>query len=43
MASSAHRLNILDRSVIETGIGVARASSGELYSARCSGRGARFD
>jgi uncharacterized protein YkwD len=31
MKSSGHRLNILDRASAETGVGVARAKTGELY------------
>lgn len=40
MKSSAHRINILDRSSSETGIGVARAKTGELYY--CQVFGARL-
>lgn len=31
MKSPPHRANILDRGVVETGVGVARAKTGELY------------
>ncbi|MDQ6717846.1 MAG: CAP domain-containing protein [Gemmatimonadota bacterium] len=31
MASPGHRANILDRVSVETGVGVARAKTGELY------------
>lgn len=31
MKSRAHRTNILDRGAVETGVGVARAKTGELY------------
>ncbi len=31
MASPGHRTNILDRVSVETGVGVARAKTGELY------------
>ncbi|MBA3645259.1 MAG: CAP domain-containing protein [Gemmatimonadaceae bacterium] len=31
MASSGHRTNILDRVSVETGVGVARSKTGELY------------
>lgn len=40
MKSSGHRMNILDRSSAETGIGVARAKTGELYY--CQVFGARL-
>ena len=40
MASSGHRANILDRAVTETGIGVARSATGELYY--CQVFGARL-
>jgi uncharacterized protein YkwD len=40
MNSPGHRANILDRAVIETGVGVARAKTGELYF--CQVFGARF-
>lgn len=40
MNSPGHRANILDRAVVETGVGVARAKSGELYY--CQVFGARL-
>lgn len=40
MASPGHRANILDRAVVETGVGVARAKTGELYF--CQVFGARL-
>lgn len=40
MKSSGHRTNILDRASVETGIGVARATTGELYY--CQVFGARL-
>jgi uncharacterized protein YkwD len=38
MNSSGHRRNILDREVIETGIGIARSSAGGLYYCQVFGR-----
>jgi uncharacterized protein YkwD len=38
MNSSGHRRNILDRSVEETGIGIARSSAGGLYYCQVFGR-----
>jgi uncharacterized protein YkwD len=40
MKSSGHRMNILDRSSVETGVGVVRAETGELYY--CQVFGARL-
>ena len=40
MSSAGHRANILDRVSVETGVGVARAKSGELYF--CQVFGARL-
>jgi len=38
MNSSGHRRNILDREVIETGIGIARSSAGGIYYCQVFGR-----
>jgi uncharacterized protein YkwD len=38
MASKGHRANILDREVVETGIGIARSSAGGLYYCQVFGR-----
>lgn len=38
MNSSGHRKNILDGGVVETGIGIARSSSGGLYYCQVFGR-----
>jgi len=38
MNSSGHRRNILDRDVIETGIGIARSSAGGIYYCQVFGR-----
>jgi uncharacterized protein YkwD len=38
MNSSGHRRNILDRGVVETGIGIARSSAGGLYYCQVFGR-----
>ena len=38
MASKGHRANILDRDVVETGIGIARSSGGVLYYCQVFGR-----
>jgi len=38
MNSSGHRRNILDRDVVETGIGIARSSAGGLYYCQVFGR-----
>jgi uncharacterized protein YkwD len=38
MNSSGHRRNILDRDVVETGIGIARSSAGALYYCQVFGR-----
>ncbi len=38
MNSSGHRRNILDREVVETGIGIARSSAGGLYYCQVFGR-----
>ncbi len=38
MASKGHRANILDRDVVETGIGIARSSAGGLYYCQVFGR-----
>ncbi|MDQ6769073.1 MAG: CAP domain-containing protein [Gemmatimonadota bacterium] len=38
MASSGHRGNILDRDVAETGIGIARSSTGGVYYCQVFGR-----
>jgi uncharacterized protein YkwD len=38
MNSSGHRRNILDREVIETGIGIARSSTGGVYYCQVFGR-----
>src|SRR3954463_2132211 len=38
MTSKGHRENILDRDVIETGIGMARSSAGGLYYCQVFGR-----
>jgi uncharacterized protein YkwD len=38
MNSSGHRHNILDADVVETGIGIARASDGGLYYCQVFGR-----
>jgi uncharacterized protein YkwD len=40
MTSPGHRANILDRAVVETGVGVARSRTGELYY--CQVFGARL-
>jgi uncharacterized protein YkwD len=38
MTSKGHRENILDRDVVETGIGMARSSAGGLYYCQVFGR-----
>jgi len=38
MNSTGHRRNILDGSVVETGIAVARSSAGGLYYCQVFGR-----
>ncbi len=38
MNSTGHRRNILDREVVETGIGIARSSAGGLYYCQVFGR-----
>ena len=38
MASKGHRANILDRDVVETGIGIARSPNGVLYFCQVFGR-----
>ncbi|MFN2636033.1 MAG: CAP domain-containing protein [Gemmatimonadaceae bacterium] len=38
MASTGHRQNILDRAVVETGIGVFRSEGGALYFCQVFGR-----
>jgi uncharacterized protein YkwD len=38
MNSSGHRRNILDRDVVETGIGIARSASGGIYYCQVFGR-----
>jgi uncharacterized protein YkwD len=38
MNSSGHRRNILDREVVETGIGIARSSAGGVYYCQVFGR-----
>lgn len=38
MNSSGHRRNIMDADVVETGIGIARSSSGGLYYCQVFGR-----
>lgn len=38
MASKGHRANILERDVVETGIGVARSPDGALYYCQVFGR-----
>jgi uncharacterized protein YkwD len=38
MNSAGHRRNILDRDVVETGIGIARSSAGGLYYCQVFGR-----
>lgn len=38
MNSTGHRRNILDRSVVETGIGIVRSSAGGLYYCQVFGR-----
>jgi uncharacterized protein YkwD len=38
MTSKGHRENILDRDVVETGLGVARSSAGGLYYCQVFGR-----
>src|SRR2546423_15699301 len=38
MNSSGHRRNILDREVVETGIGIARSSAGGIYYCQVFGR-----
>jgi len=38
MASKGHRANILERDVVETGIGIVRASGGALYYCQVFGR-----
>lgn len=38
MNSSGHRRNILDRDVVETGIGIARSSAGGVYYCQVFGR-----
>jgi uncharacterized protein YkwD len=38
MGSKGHRENILDRGVVETGIGIARSSAGGLYFCQVFGR-----
>jgi uncharacterized protein YkwD len=42
MASPGHRTNILDRGVSETGIGIARARTGELYYCEVFGEPRRW-
>jgi uncharacterized protein YkwD len=38
MTSTGHRENILDRGVVETGIGVFRSADGSLYFCQVFGR-----
>ena len=38
MASRGHRANILQRDVVETGIGIARSSAGGVYYCQVFGR-----
>ena len=38
MNSTGHRRNILDREVVETGIGIARSSTGGIYYCQVFGR-----
>ncbi|MGH7603529.1 MAG: CAP domain-containing protein [Gemmatimonadaceae bacterium] len=41
MASKGHRANILNRDVLETGIGIARSKAGGLYYCQVFGRQSR--